>query len=196
MTGPGRGDYLSGADRGRAELGAQRLPHQRTSSRTGSPAAGAIELGRRPGAADPKLRARPILASLLERRHRQVHGHKGCSVTIARLTVRVGPRRIHSQPGRQHGRDPPSEHRLRGPVRAGTDEGRSHRRGQGMCTTERAGAHSLQFGTYALWAAELLAALAVRPVPSCDASLTHGVNDQPLSDMCSGQRVVDRSGRR
>jgi hypothetical protein len=34
-------------------------------------------------------------------------------------------------------------------------------------TTERAVAHSLQFGTYALGAAGLLAALAVRPVPSC-----------------------------
>jgi len=43
--------------------------------------------------------------------------------------------------------------------------------GQGMCMTERAGAHSLQFGTYAFWTAGLLAALAVRPVPSCPASL-------------------------
>jgi hypothetical protein len=33
--------------------------------------------------------------------------------------------------------------------------------------TERAAAHSLQCGTYALWAAGLLAALAVRPVPLC-----------------------------
>jgi hypothetical protein len=59
--------------------------------------------------------------------------------------------------------------------------------GQGMCMTERAGAHSLQFGTYAFWTAGLLAALAVRPVPSCPASLTRGVNDQPPSDVCSGQ---------
>jgi hypothetical protein len=51
-------------------------------------------------------------------------------------------------------------------------------RGQGLSTTERAGAHSLQFGTYALWTAELLAALAVRPVPSCAGSLTRGVNDR------------------
>ena len=61
------------------------------------------------------------------------------------------------------------------------DEGRyatapSSRRG-GLCTTERAGAHSLQFGTYAVWIAGLLAALAVRPVPSCVLSLTRGVND-------------------
>jgi hypothetical protein len=35
------------------------------------------------------------------------------------------------------------------------------------CITERAAAHSLQLGTYALSAAGLLAALAVRPVPSC-----------------------------
>jgi hypothetical protein len=33
--------------------------------------------------------------------------------------------------------------------------------------TERAAAHSLQFGSYASWTAGLLAALAVRPVPSC-----------------------------
>ena len=38
------------------------------------------------------------------------------------------------------------------------------------CITERAAAHSLQFGTYALWTAGLLAALAVRPVPSCASS--------------------------
>ena len=38
--------------------------------------------------------------------------------------------------------------------------------GRGLRTTERAGAHSLQFGTYALWTAGVLAALAVRPVPS------------------------------
>jgi hypothetical protein len=56
-----------------------------------------------------------------------------------------------------------------------------------LCTTERAGAHSLQFGTYAVWTAGLLAALAVRPVPSCAASLTRGVNDQPPCDVCSGQ---------
>ncbi len=64
-----------------------------------------------------------------------------------------------------------------------------------MCTTERAGAHSLQFGTYALWTAGLLAALAGRPVPSCVLSLTRGVNDQPPSDMCSGQ-AAPRSPRR
>ena len=50
------------------------------------------------------------------------------------------------------------------------DEGRHAKapvtRGQGLRTTERAGAHSLQFGTYALWTAGMLAALAVRPVPS------------------------------
>ena len=38
--------------------------------------------------------------------------------------------------------------------------------------TERAAAHSLQFGPYALSAAGLLAALAVRPVPSCPSSYT------------------------
>ena len=36
--------------------------------------------------------------------------------------------------------------------------------GRGLRTTERAGARSLQFGTYALWTAGVLAALAVRPV--------------------------------
>jgi hypothetical protein len=50
------------------------------------------------------------------------------------------------------------------------DEGRHAKapvtRRQGLRTTERAGAHSLQFGTYALWTAGVLAALAVRPVPS------------------------------
>ena len=35
--------------------------------------------------------------------------------------------------------------------------------GRGLCTTEQAGAHSLQFWTYAPWTAWLLAALAVRP---------------------------------
>lgn len=54
-------------------------------------------------------------------------------------------------------------------------------------TTERAGAHSLQFGTYTLRAAGLPAALADRPVPSCVASLTRGVNDQLPSDVCSGR---------
>src|SRR5579859_1572821 len=68
-------------------------------------------------------------------------------------------------------------------------------RGRGLCTTERAGAHSLQFGTYAARTAELLAALAVRPVPSCAASLTRGVNDQPPSDVCSG-KAAPRSLRR
>ena len=56
-----------------------------------------------------------------------------------------------------------------------------------QCITERAGAHSPQFGTYALWTAGLLAALAVRPVPSCIASLTRGVNDQAPNDVCKGQ---------
>jgi hypothetical protein len=55
---------------------------------------------------------------------------------------------------------------------------------EGLRTTERAGAHSLQFGTYALWAAGLLAALADRPVPSCAVSLTLGVNGQTPSDVC------------
>ena len=54
-------------------------------------------------------------------------------------------------------------------------------------TTERAGAHSLQFGTYALWAAGLLAALAVRPVPSCTVSLARCVNDQAPNDVRPGQ---------
>ena len=46
-----------------------------------------------------------------------------------------------------------------------------------------AAAHSLQFGTYALWAAGLLAALAVRPAPSCSSSIPRGVNDQVPSDV-------------
>src|SRR5258706_264561 len=71
-------------------------------------------------------------------------------------------------------------------MRADTQRPPSSRRG-GLCTTERAGAHSLQFGTYAVWTAGLLAALAGRPVPSRVLSLTRGVNDQPPSDMCSGQ---------
>jgi hypothetical protein len=54
-------------------------------------------------------------------------------------------------------------------------------------TTERAGAHSLQFGTYALRAAGLLAALAVRPVPSCMISIARRVNSQALNDVCQGQ---------
>jgi hypothetical protein len=58
-------------------------------------------------------------------------------------------------------------------------------------TTERAGAHSLQFRTYDLWTAWLLAALAVRPVPSCIASLTRGVNDQAPNDVCLGQIPAD-----
>jgi hypothetical protein len=45
------------------------------------------------------------------------------------------------------------------------------------CITERAAAHSLQFGTYALSAAGLLAALAVRPVPSCALTIPRAVND-------------------
>src|SRR6266700_1646766 len=71
-------------------------------------------------------------------------------------------------------------------MRAGTQRPPSSRR-RGLLTTERAGAHSLQFGTYALSTAGLLAALAVRPDPSCAGSLTRGVNDQPPSDVCSGQ---------
>ena len=71
-------------------------------------------------------------------------------------------------------------------MRADTQRPPSSRR-RGLCTTERAGAHSLQFGTYAVWTAGLLAALAVRPVPSCVVSLTRGVYDQPPSDVCSGQ---------
>jgi hypothetical protein len=63
--------------------------------------------------------------------------------------------------------------------------------GRGLRTTERAGAHSLQFGTYALWTAWLLAALAVRPVPSCIASLTRGVHDQAPNDVCLGQMPAD-----
>ena len=59
-----------------------------------------------------------------------------------------------------------------------------------MRTTERAGAHSLQFGTYALRAAGLLAALAVRPVPSCMISIARRVNDQALSDVCQGHVAV------
>ena len=45
------------------------------------------------------------------------------------------------------------------------------------CITERAAAHSLQFGPYALSAAGLLAALAVRPVPSCALIIPRIVND-------------------
>lgn len=56
-----------------------------------------------------------------------------------------------------------------------------------MHTTERAAAHSLQFGTYALWTAGLLAALAVRPTPSCAFSITRGVNDQVPNDVWLGQ---------
>lgn len=59
--------------------------------------------------------------------------------------------------------------------------------GAGLRKTERAGAHSPRFGTYALWTAGLLAALAVRPVPSCSASLPRDVNDQPPSDVCPVQ---------
>lgn len=54
-------------------------------------------------------------------------------------------------------------------------------------TTERAGAHSLQFGTYALWTAGLLAALAVRPVPSCTIGLARCVDDQALNEAYRGQ---------
>jgi hypothetical protein len=46
-----------------------------------------------------------------------------------------------------------------------------------------AAAHSLQFGTYALWTAGLLAALAVRPAPSCPISVPRGVNDQVPNDV-------------
>ena len=59
--------------------------------------------------------------------------------------------------------------------------------GPGLRTTERAGAHSPQFGTYARWTAGLLAALAVRPVPSGAASLPRGVNDKTPSDAYPGQ---------
>jgi hypothetical protein len=52
-----------------------------------------------------------------------------------------------------------------------------------MRTTGRAAAHSLQFGTYALWTAGLLAALAVRPAPSCANSLPRGVNEQVPNDV-------------
>ena len=45
------------------------------------------------------------------------------------------------------------------------------------CITERAAAHSLQFGPYALSTAGLLAALAVRPVPSCALIIPRAVND-------------------
>ena len=56
-----------------------------------------------------------------------------------------------------------------------------------MRTTGRAAAHSLQFGTYALWTAGLLAALAVRPAPSCAHSLPRGVNEQVPNDVQPGQ---------
>jgi hypothetical protein len=46
-----------------------------------------------------------------------------------------------------------------------------------------AAAHSLQFGTYALWTAGLLAALAVRPAPSCTLTIPRGVNDQVPNDV-------------
>jgi hypothetical protein len=46
-----------------------------------------------------------------------------------------------------------------------------------------AAAHSLQFGTYALWTAGLLAALAVQPAPSCHISVPRGVNDQVPNDV-------------
>jgi hypothetical protein len=45
------------------------------------------------------------------------------------------------------------------------------------CITGRAAAHPLQFGPYALSAAGLLAALAVRPVPSCALIVPRIVND-------------------
>jgi hypothetical protein len=67
--------------------------------------------------------------------------------------------------------------------------------GAGLRTTKRAAAHSLQFGTYALWTAGLLAALAVRPVPSCTVGISRGVNDQGHNDACSGQTAVDVSNR-
>src|ERR1022692_325787 len=53
--------------------------------------------------------------------------------------------------------------------------------------TERAAAHSLQFGTYALSAAGLLAALAVRPGPPCTAILPRDVNDQAPTEVRPGQ---------
>lgn len=46
-----------------------------------------------------------------------------------------------------------------------------------------AAAHSLQFGTYALWTAGLLAALTVRPAPSCAFTVPHSVNDQVSNDV-------------
>jgi hypothetical protein len=46
-----------------------------------------------------------------------------------------------------------------------------------------AAAHSLQFGTYALSTAGLLAALAVRSAPSCSSSIPRGVNDQVPNDV-------------
>jgi hypothetical protein len=60
-------------------------------------------------------------------------------------------------------------------------------RARGLRTTERAAAHSLQFGTYAFWTAGLLAALAVRPVPSCVITISRCVIDQAVHDVCSGQ---------
>ena len=57
---------------------------------------------------------------------------------------------------RSHAHRPNEGRRAKGPVTRGW-----------LRITERAAAYSLQFGTYALWTAGLLAALAVRPVPSC-----------------------------
>jgi hypothetical protein len=80
-------------------------------------------------------------------------------------------RRARMVPGRTGGRH------AKAPVTGGRD----------LRTTERAGAHSPQFGTYAQWTAGLLAALAVRPVPSCAASIPRGVNDKTPSDAYPGQ---------
>lgn len=71
--------------------------------------------------------------------------------------------------------------------------------GASQCITERAGAHSPQFGTYALQTAGLLAALAVRPVPSCTFNLPRlttraGIANQPAT--CAQlRRLVDPSCR-
>jgi hypothetical protein len=82
-------------------------------------------------------------------------------------------RRARMVPGRSGGRH------AKAPV---TGAGICAQRGRDLRTTERAGAHSPQFGTYAQWTAGLLAALAVRPVPSCTASVPRGVNDKTPSD--------------
>ena len=53
--------------------------------------------------------------------------------------------------------------------------------GEVLDPTERAGAHSSQFGTYAAWTAGLLAALAVRPVPLHLRNIPRSVNKEPPS---------------